>query len=106
MLLNQPLLKCCTSVAFRSACSVRRAHSTTTATNGTDTDDVNFYNMVELFFDRAASIVEDKMVEESKSRDTPEMKRNKIHGILKVNQQTCEKIKIEYLTFLTNCFIK
>ena len=47
-------------------------------------DDVNFYKMVEMFYDRAASIVEDKMVEEMKSRETPEVKRNKIKGILKV----------------------
>lgn len=46
--------------------------------------DVNFYEMVEMFFDRAASIVEDKMVEEMKSRDPPEVKRKKIKGILKV----------------------
>ena len=44
----------------------------------------SFYNMVELFFDRAAAIVEDKMVEELKSRDSTEMKRKKIKGILKV----------------------
>jgi glutamate dehydrogenase (NAD(P)+) len=47
-------------------------------------DEINFYNMVEMFFDRAAAIVEDKMVEEMKSRDPPELKRKKIKGILKV----------------------
>lgn len=47
-------------------------------------DEVNFYSMVEMFFDRAAAIVEDKMVEEMKSRDPPEVKRKKIRGILKV----------------------
>jgi len=47
-------------------------------------DDVNFFEMVEMYFDRAALIVEDKMVEEMKSRDTPEKKRHKIKGILKV----------------------
>ena len=49
-----------------------------------DPSDVSFYHMVEMFYDRAAGIVEDKMVEESKSRETPEMKRKKIKGILKV----------------------
>jgi glutamate dehydrogenase (NAD(P)+) len=44
----------------------------------------NFFNMVEIFFDKAAKIVEDKMVEESKSRDSLESKRKKIQGILKV----------------------
>ena len=46
-------------------------------------DDVNFYNMVEMFYDRAAVIVEDKMVEEMKSRDSTEVKRKTIKGILK-----------------------
>jgi len=54
------------------------------STAAADGDDVNFYNMVEMFFDRAALIVEDKMVEEMKSRDTPDVKRKKIKGILKV----------------------
>ena len=39
--------------------------------------------MVEMFYDRAAVIVEDKMVEEMKSRDTSEVKRKTIKGILK-----------------------
>ena len=47
-------------------------------------DDVNFFEMVEMYFDRAALIVEDKMVDEMKSRETPEKKRHKIRGILKV----------------------
>jgi glutamate dehydrogenase (NAD(P)+) len=46
--------------------------------------DVNFYEMVEQFFDKAAAIVEDKMVEEMSSREPVEMKRKKIRGILKV----------------------
>jgi glutamate dehydrogenase (NAD(P)+) len=40
--------------------------------------------MVEKFFDKAAPIVENKMVEEMKSRDTPEIKLKKVRGILKV----------------------
>jgi glutamate dehydrogenase (NAD(P)+) len=40
--------------------------------------------MVEMFFDRAAGIVEDKLVEEMKGRDPPEIKRKKARGILKV----------------------
>jgi glutamate dehydrogenase (NAD(P)+) len=45
---------------------------------------VNFYEMVELFFDRASSIVEDKMVSEIKSKDKEEVKRQKVQGMLKV----------------------
>ncbi len=40
--------------------------------------------MVELFFDRASSIVEDKMVSEIKSKDKEEVKRQKVQGMLKV----------------------
>ena len=47
-------------------------------------DDVNFYNMVEMFFDRAAAIVEDKMVEEMKSREPADVKRKRVQGIIKV----------------------
>lgn len=64
-----------------SALVKSNSYSTEAAADG---DDVNFYHMVEMFFDRAAQIVEDKMVEEMKSRDSPENKRKKIRGILKV----------------------
>jgi glutamate dehydrogenase (NAD(P)+) len=47
-------------------------------------DDVNFYEMVELFYDRASAIVENKMVEENKTRETPDQRRKKIKGILRV----------------------
>jgi glutamate dehydrogenase (NAD(P)+) len=54
------------------------------STNAQQQHEVNFYEMVELFFDRAAKIVEDKMVDEMKSRDSPDQKRKKVRGILKV----------------------
>jgi glutamate dehydrogenase (NAD(P)+) len=44
----------------------------------------NFFECVELFFDRASSIVEQKMVEELKTKESEDMKRKKIQGILKV----------------------
>lgn len=66
-----------------SSSSVTKSYSTSPE-SASEGDDVNFYKMVELFFDRAALIVEDKMVEEMKSRETPELKRKKIRGILKV----------------------
>jgi len=46
--------------------------------------DVKFFEMVEMFFDRAAAIVEDKMVEEMKTKEPESVKRAKIAGILKV----------------------
>jgi glutamate dehydrogenase (NAD(P)+) len=62
--------------------STVRANSTASSTSSGD--EVNFYEMVELFFDRAAGIVEDKLVEEMKSRDPPDIKRKRVRGILKV----------------------
>lgn len=47
-------------------------------------DNVNFYEMVEMFFDRAAVIVEEKFVNESKLKGTPDERRHKVRGILKV----------------------
>lgn len=72
-----------TKTALPSSSSLLLKANSSTAASG-DTRDVNFFEMVEMFFDRAAGIVEDKMVEEMKSRDTPENKRKKIRGILAV----------------------
>ncbi|XP_075950086.1 glutamate dehydrogenase 1b [Anarhichas minor] len=47
-------------------------------------DDPNFFRMVEGFFDRGASIVEDKLIEDVKTRETPEQKRNRVRGILRI----------------------
>uniref|UniRef100_A0A3B4BMV0 Glutamate dehydrogenase n=1 Tax=Pygocentrus nattereri TaxID=42514 RepID=A0A3B4BMV0_PYGNA len=47
-------------------------------------DDPNFFRMVEGFFDRGAAIVEDKLVESLKTRETPEQKRHRVRGILKI----------------------
>ncbi|KAK7122626.1 hypothetical protein R3I94_019667 [Phoxinus phoxinus] len=47
-------------------------------------DDPNFFRMVEGFFDRGASIVENKLVEDLKTRETPEQKRHRVRGILKI----------------------
>lgn len=98
---NQTVRKCLTAVNELSPqlLKVNNANAALVAVNRSDAfstsqqalssagpggDDVNFYTMVEKFFDRAASIVEDKMVEEMKSRDPPDVKRKKVQGILKV----------------------
>ncbi|KAF0025611.1 hypothetical protein F2P81_022492 [Scophthalmus maximus] len=47
-------------------------------------DDPNFFRMVEGFFDRGAAIVEDKLVEDLRTRETPEQKRNRVRGILRI----------------------
>lgn len=47
-------------------------------------DDPNFFTMVEGFFDRGAAIVEDKLVEDLRTRESPEQKRKKVRGILRI----------------------
>nr|XP_057918368.1 glutamate dehydrogenase 1b [Doryrhamphus excisus] len=47
-------------------------------------DDPNFFRMVEGFFDRGAAIVEDKLVEDLRTRETPEQKRHRVRGILRI----------------------
>ncbi|MEQ2313802.1 glutamate dehydrogenase [Ameca splendens] len=47
-------------------------------------DDPNFFTMVEGFFDRGAAIVEDQLVEDLKTRETPEQKRKRVRGILRI----------------------
>lgn len=47
-------------------------------------DDPNFFTMVEGFFDRGAKIVEDKLVEDLRTRESDEQKHNRVRGILKI----------------------
>lgn len=47
-------------------------------------DDPNFFTMVEGFFDRGAAIVEDKLVEGLKTRESPEQKKKRVRGILRI----------------------
>ncbi|KAF1375362.1 hypothetical protein PFLUV_G00219040 [Perca fluviatilis] len=47
-------------------------------------DDPNFFTMVEGFFDRGAAIVEDKLVDGLKTRESPEQKKKRVRGILRI----------------------
>ncbi|XP_038164287.1 glutamate dehydrogenase, mitochondrial-like [Cyprinodon tularosa] len=47
-------------------------------------DDPNFFTMVEGFFDRGAGIVEDKLVDDLRTRESPEQKRKRVRGILRI----------------------
>uniref|UniRef100_A0A8C9XPE8 Glutamate dehydrogenase n=1 Tax=Sander lucioperca TaxID=283035 RepID=A0A8C9XPE8_SANLU len=47
-------------------------------------DDPNFFTMVEGFFDRGAAIVEDKLVEGLKTRESPEQRQKRVRGILRI----------------------
>lgn len=50
----------------------------------TKEDDPNFFKMVEGFFDRGASIVEDKLVEGLRTRESMEDRRHRVRGILRI----------------------
>ncbi|MFT7817156.1 glutamate dehydrogenase, mitochondrial [Arapaima gigas] len=67
-------------------CSVLRVplSSRSVATAAEREDDPNFFRMVEGFFDRGAAIVENKLVEDLRSRETPEQKRLRVRGILRI----------------------
>jgi glutamate dehydrogenase (NAD(P)+) len=58
-----------------------RAYS---APPGDPEDDPNFFEMVEMFFDKAANLVEDKLVDELKDRSPEDEKRKRVQGILKM----------------------
>ncbi|CAN0163785.1 unnamed protein product [Bubo scandiacus] len=47
-------------------------------------DDPNFFKMVEGFFDRGANIVEDKLVEGLRTRESMEERRHRVRGILRI----------------------
>uniref|UniRef100_A0A6C0PLW9 glutamate dehydrogenase [NAD(P)(+)] n=1 Tax=Strongylocentrotus intermedius TaxID=7667 RepID=A0A6C0PLW9_STRIE len=47
-------------------------------------DDPNFFKMVELFYDRGAALVEDRLVETLKGPETSNEKRLKVQGILRL----------------------
>ncbi|XP_032408699.1 LOW QUALITY PROTEIN: glutamate dehydrogenase, mitochondrial-like [Xiphophorus hellerii] len=64
-----------------SASLLRRRGYSQAADRG---DDPNFFTMVEGFFDRGAAIVEDKLVEDLRTRETPEQKRKRVSGILRI----------------------
>ncbi|XP_036283327.1 glutamate dehydrogenase 1, mitochondrial [Pipistrellus kuhlii] len=61
----------------------RRPYSEAAAEAGRE-DDPNFFKMVEGFFDRGVSIVEDKLVEDLKTQESEEQKRKRVRGILHI----------------------
>lgn len=63
------------SLSSRNLCS---------AASATDDKEPDFFEIVEMFFDRAATLVEDKLVEDIKGRATPEEKRARVRGIISV----------------------
>uniref|UniRef100_A0A668TML0 Glutamate dehydrogenase n=1 Tax=Oreochromis aureus TaxID=47969 RepID=A0A668TML0_OREAU len=72
----------CVDSALPASSSLMRVRRYADAAN--QPDDPNFFRMVEGFFDRGAAIVEDKLVEDLKTRESPEQKRNRVRGILRI----------------------
>lgn len=65
---------------LQNLCS--RSQCSAAATN--DDKEPDFYEIVEMFFDRAATLVEDKLVEEIKGKATVDEKRARVRGIIEV----------------------
>ena len=60
-------------------------HATTSTHQQSGPSNFGFYRQVELFYDRAAKILEEKLVEDMhKSKLSDDMKRKKVRGILKI----------------------
>lgn len=55
-----------------------------------------FFDMVEYFFHRACQVIEDKLVEDMKSRVPIEEKKKKVAGILKLMQPCDHIIEIQF----------
>lgn len=55
-----------------------------------------FFDMVEYFFHRACQVVEDKLVEDMKSRVSIEEKKKKVAGILKLMQPCDHILEIQF----------
>ncbi|CAN9512061.1 unnamed protein product [Ophioblennius macclurei] len=47
-------------------------------------DNPNFFKMVEGFFDRGVEIVENRLIEGLRTRESPEQKKNRVRGILRI----------------------
>ncbi|CAI5774439.1 glutamate dehydrogenase 1, mitochondrial isoform X1 [Podarcis lilfordi] len=85
---------CAAALLAGSGPGRRRATTTTSRDDGgrrqysqavsASEDDPNFFKMVEGFFDRGAGIVEDKLVEGLRTRESPEEKRHRVRGILRI----------------------
>uniref|UniRef100_A0A673X4C5 Glutamate dehydrogenase n=1 Tax=Salmo trutta TaxID=8032 RepID=A0A673X4C5_SALTR len=74
----------CVESALPVTASLMRVRHYSEVGGEKDADDPNFFKMVEGFFDRGANIVEDKLVEDLKNKETPVQKRHRVRGILKI----------------------
>jgi len=70
--------------AARTSSALFFHHNRPYSASASKDDDPNFFEMVEMFFDRSANLLEDKLVEELKDRMSVEDKRKRVKGILKM----------------------
>jgi glutamate dehydrogenase (NAD(P)+) len=87
-------------IAFRnnriSTYSIIRLSSTSTHQQ-IGPGNFGFYRQVELFYDRAANILEDKLVDDmKKSKLSDDMKRKKVRGILKIIKPCNHVLEIRF----------
>lgn len=78
------LASSCVDSALPASASLLRVRRYADAATEQQPDDPNFFRMVEGFFDRGAAIVEDKLVDELKTRESADNKRKRVRGILKI----------------------
>ena len=53
-------------------------------------DCASFFKMVELYYDKAATLLEPTLIAELKSRESPEMKTKRVKGILSMIKRVIE----------------
>lgn len=76
---------------------VRCSSHASTSTQQNGHGNVGFYRQVELFYDRAAKILEEKLVEDmQKSKLSDDMKRKKVRGILKMIKPCNHVLEIRF----------
>ncbi|CAF4284522.1 unnamed protein product, partial [Didymodactylos carnosus] len=70
------------------------SHPSTSTTNSAP--HFGFYRQVELFYDRAAAILEDKLVDEMRSKLPDDLKRKQVRGILKIIKPCNHVLEIRF----------
>ena len=83
------------SLSFHTSSIVNSAHQP--AGQHAGPGQFGFYRQVELFYDRAAKILEDKLVDDMvKTKLTDDMKRKKVRGILKIIKPCNHVLEIRF----------
>ncbi|XP_074649453.1 uncharacterized protein LOC141904712 isoform X1 [Tubulanus polymorphus] len=67
-----------------------------TDVGGDESSTLTFFEMVEVFFDKAAAIIEDKLVEEMKGKMSVEEKRKRVRGILRIIKPCNHVVELKF----------